>query len=113
MASITEIEGLHFRIAAHLHGLSQLVGNLEETLADILDVHPASDAGPLQELQQLDFLRQSLADVGKLTEAIGGHLDGVADQTKFSPKVVLDSTKALVAGSAEPAICASGDLDLL
>lgn len=105
-------QDLHLRISAHLTGLSSLVAELEDALSDVLNHFDDTRNPPDLKLQQLDFLRQSLADIGVLNRNLGSQINREIHCETVLSQLVLDSTKAMVSGDVAQSVCSSGELDL-
>ncbi|NNE52944.1 MAG: hypothetical protein HKN30_11150 [Sulfitobacter sp.] len=102
------------RVAEHLDHLANEAHLLEQAVCDAWDTQASGDPAAVQQLQRLDFLRQSLEDCALLTHLLS-RLDTAAP--KLDPliqKLRLESTRALFAAPAAPGPPAppSGEVDL-
>ncbi|MEP2474730.1 hypothetical protein [Roseobacter sp.] len=90
---------LQFRISSHLDSLAEQVFLLEETIGKTLGSRETLDQETISNLQNLDFLRQSLEDLALLTLAMS-EIDTVSLEEStlnyFCGKVKLKVTKALI-----------------
>ena len=102
------------RVAGHLDHLADEAYLLEQAVCDAWDSKDSKDPAAIQQLQKLDFLRQSLEDCALLTQLLS-RLDMKAPELDpLIQKLRLESTRALFATPAAPVPPAahSGEVDL-
>ena len=103
--------------ALHLDHLANQVLRIEHTLFEDLAIDLSGDPNAIQEIQNLDHLRQSLEDLAILTVRLGGPFGNTAMAPNLCKQIARDlkmhNTKALLAfGVPKARSSDGGSLDL-
>ena len=88
-----QVDAILARVADHMTQLADKLASTETAVAEHFKEVLASDVGAFQDVQNLDYLQQSMTDTAKLLAALGS---GCRMQIELINALQLETTRALV-----------------
>lgn len=105
--------------SSHLDGLAQQINDVEDALSITIEGKNPSNVAPIQKLQSLDYIRQSLEDSALMVHLLSQlelvHGLKINDAGAIAVKFKLEKTQELLLLCENPSLHmtkSSGDLDL-
>ena len=103
------VDAILARVADHMTQLADKLASTETAVAEHFKEVLASDVGAFQDVQNLDYLQQSMTDTAKLLAALGS---GCRMQIELINALQLETTRALVTNETRAdTACENGTID--